>query len=234
VQLPQLCSLSYEGPADRRTPGLDITSALAAVAGAAAAPKRRSSSGASGDAQAAATSTAEQTQPQACGASAAPQQQQQQQQLARLELRAGRLPDSLVEVVGRISSLRNLRLTATTAVATAPLAQLQRLSQLALTVTPPLLGALAPLAGLKQLAVLHLAAISPARGWGSAFQLLKVRSGVFGVCRFSHVESASADSGSPTSGSIGSACGVETAGSAVPGCHKSCKRAGALRFSCSG
>jgi phage terminase large subunit-like protein len=84
--------------------------------------------------------------------------------------------------VGRISSLRNLRLTATTAIATAPLAQLQRLSQLALTVTPPLLGALAPLAGLKQLAVLHLAAISPARGWGSAFQLLKVRSGLITRC----------------------------------------------------
>ncbi|WIA21624.1 hypothetical protein OEZ85_000806 [Tetradesmus obliquus] len=79
-QLPQLSSLSYEGPADRRTPGLDITSALAA---------------------------------------------------------------------------------------------LNRLSQLALTVTPPLAGALAPLAGLRQLAVLHLAAISPARGWGSALQLLQ-------------------------------------------------------------
>jgi hypothetical protein len=85
------------------------------------------------------------------------------------------LPDSLVEVVGKLSSLRNLRLTATTAIATAPLAQLHRLSQLALTVTPPLVGALAPLAGLRQLAVLHLAAISPARGWGAALQLLQVR-----------------------------------------------------------
>ncbi|WIA42050.1 hypothetical protein OEZ86_009338 [Tetradesmus obliquus] len=53
------------------------------------------------------------------------------------------------------------------------LQQLNRLSQLALTVTPPLAGALAPLAGLRQLAVLHLAAISPARGWGSALQLLQ-------------------------------------------------------------
>jgi hypothetical protein len=142
-----------------------------AGAAAAAAIKRHSSSG-SGSAQSAATPTTQQSQlEEACGA--APPQQQQQ--LTRLELRAGRLPDSLVEVVGRISSLRNLRLTATTAIATAPLAQLQRVSQLALTVTPPLLGALAPLAGLKQLAVLHLAAISPARGWGSAFQMLKVR-----------------------------------------------------------
>jgi hypothetical protein len=161
--------LSYEGPADRRTPGLDITSALAAVAGEAAVNRRSSS----GNAQPAADHQAQQMVPDdACGAVP----QLQQQQLTRLELRAGRLPDSLVEVVGRISSLRNLRLTATTAIATAPLAQLQRLSQLALTVTPPLLGALAPLAGLRQLAVLHLAAISPARGWGSAFKLLQVSS----------------------------------------------------------
>jgi hypothetical protein len=106
-------------------------------------------------------------------------QQHHQQQLTRLELRAGRLPDSLVEVVGKLSSLLNLRLTATTAIATAPLAQLHCLSQLALTVTPPLAGALAPLAGLRQLAVLHLAAISPARGWGAALQLLQVTPGLY-------------------------------------------------------
>ncbi|KAF6263765.1 hypothetical protein COO60DRAFT_1698624 [Scenedesmus sp. NREL 46B-D3] len=171
--LQQLCSLSYDGPADRRTPGLDITAALAAVAAEAATEH---GSIISSDAQPAASALEHMQLEHACDVQQAQQQQQQQQQqqhLTRLELRAGRLPDSLVEVVGRISSLRSLRLTATTAIATAPLAQLQWLSQLSMTVTPPLMGALAPLAALRQLAVLHLAAISPARGWGMAFQLLK-------------------------------------------------------------
>lgn len=171
LQLPQLSSLSYEGPADRRTPGLDITSALAAVA-AVAANRRSSSSNTQAPAGPSPPPPSDvlQHKHNTCTV-----QLQHQQHLTRLELRAGRLPDSLVEVVGKLSSLQSLRLTATTAVATAPLAQLNRLSQLALTVTPPLAGALAPLAGLRQLAVLHLAAISPARGWGSALQLLQVR-----------------------------------------------------------
>ncbi|KAF8059697.1 hypothetical protein HT031_005105 [Scenedesmus sp. PABB004] len=152
TQLPHLGSLCYAGPADRRQPGLDLTRALAALAGGdACAPPAPGS-----------------PQPGA----AATQQQQQQQQLTQLELAAGRLPDSLLDVVGRLAGLRALRLTATTALATAPLGCLAGLTSVALTVTPPLAGALAPLAALRRLAALRLAAISPARGWGAALALL--------------------------------------------------------------
>jgi hypothetical protein len=101
------------------------------------------------------------------------QQQQQQQKLVELLLRAAKLPDSYLDAIGQLKSLKSLQLTATTAVTTAPLAQLQLLTELQLTVTPPLTGALAPLAGLKDLKVLHLAAISPARGWAAALRLLR-------------------------------------------------------------
>jgi hypothetical protein len=132
LQLPCLNSLSFEGPPDRRHAGLDITDALAALAATAAA-------------EAAPAAAAGSTASVCCHIQH--QQKQQHQQLTRLELRAGRLSDAVMAAVGQLSGLRCLQLSATTAIDTAPLSALMRLSHLQLTVTPPLWSALAPLSG---------------------------------------------------------------------------------------
>jgi hypothetical protein len=175
AQLRHLCSLTYEGPADRRQRGINIMHALetltaagdgtvlcqlqppaaaAAAAAAAAGCKSRadgSSAGCSAGDAPPADCAALDDLPCSAGAPlgdgarsssgecAAPahqgqQPQQQPHALECLDLRGGRLPDGLMEVVGRLTGLTSLRLSATTPMNTAPLAALTNITCLHLTV----------------------------------------------------------------------------------------------------